>query len=263
MNYLDKFKLDKKVAYVLGGSGTIGVEVCKALQDCKAYVVNLDKKNNIILKRMKIKFINFDLKKLQISEKKINKIIRENKVPDIFINCSYPFTNDWKNMSFKKLRIQSIQDNVNLQLNSAGWITRLIAESMRKNKVKGSILSLGSIYGMVAQDQKLYKNTNIELNSIYSAIKGGLVNYTKQLASYYGKFNIRANIISPGGIKGRIVGKSKTHNSKFIKNYSSRTALNRMATTADIAPVVVFLVSDASSYITGANIVVDGGWTII
>jgi len=70
MNYLDKFKLDKKVAYVLGGSGTIGAEVCKALQDCKVEVINLDKKNNIILKKRKINFINFDLKKLKTSEKK-------------------------------------------------------------------------------------------------------------------------------------------------------------------------------------------------
>ena len=90
---------------------------------------------------------------------------------------------------------------------------------MRKNSIKGNIILLSSIYGVVAQDSEVYKNTKIKVNSIYSAVKGALINHTKQLASYYGQFSIRVNIISPGGIKGKIAGKRNKHSSKFIKNY--------------------------------------------
>ena len=106
------------------------------------------------------------------------------------------------------------------------------------------------------------KNINNE-NVIYSAIKGGIINQTKQMAAYYGQFGIRINSISPGGIKGKIAGKRNSQSNKFIKRYSARTPLKRMGDPSDIAPAVIFLSSSASNYITGSNIVIDGGWTVI
>ena len=134
---------------------------------------------------------------------------------------------------------------------------------MKKEKIFGSIIQLASTYGIVGQDPELYKGTNINENAIYSAIKGGIINQTKQMAAYYGQFGIRINSISPGGIKGKIAGKKNSQSNKFIKRYSARTPLKRMGDPSDIAPAVIFLSSSASNYITGSNIVIDGGWTVI
>ena len=128
---------------------------------------------------------------------------------------------------------------------------------MKKRKIKGSIIQLSSIYGVVAQDLTIYKGTNMRENMTYSVIKGGINNLTKQMASYYGKYQIRCNALCPGGIE------EKKHNSKFLKNYKNKVPLKRFCKSTDVAASALFLASEASSYITGSTIMVDGGWTII
>ena len=90
----------------------------------------------------------------------------------------------------------------------------------------------------------------------YSAIKGGLINFTRYLASYYGKDGIRVNAVSPGGI-------IDNQHPSFIEKYESKVPLGRLGTPADVAPSVTFLLSDAAKYITGHNLIIDGGWTAI
>jgi short-subunit dehydrogenase len=90
----------------------------------------------------------------------------------------------------------------------------------------------------------------------YSVIKGGIVNFTRYLASYFGKNNIRVNTVSPGGI-------FNNQNPEFVKKYEKKTPLARMGKPEDIAPAISFLLSDSSSFITGQNIIIDGGWSII
>ena len=100
-------------------------------------------------------------------------------------------------------------------------------------------------------------------NVAYSLIKGGLVNLVKQMASYYGKYNIRINNICSGGLKGHVAGGSSTQEKEFVKNYEKKVPLKRLGNPEEVANVVTFIASDAASYITGANVLVDGGWTII
>ena len=138
-----------------------------------------------------------------------------------------------------------------------------VAKHMAKNKVKGSIIILNSIYGTLGQDNNLYKNTNIKPNPIYSLIKGGLANFVKGLAAYYGKYEIRVNSIIAGGIKGNIAGSKIKQNQNFKKKYNLKTPLGRMARADEIASPVIFLASDEASYVTGANYFVDGGFSII
>jgi NAD(P)-dependent dehydrogenase (short-subunit alcohol dehydrogenase family) len=90
----------------------------------------------------------------------------------------------------------------------------------------------------------------------YSAIKGGIVNFTRYLASYYGKYNVRVNCISPGGIFDK-------QNSDFVKAYEEKVPMRRMGLPDDIAPAATFLISDDAKYITGQNLIIDGGWTAI
>ena len=100
-------------------------------------------------------------------------------------------------------------------------------------------------------------------NMPYSIIKGGIINFTRQMASYYGRNNIRINTICPGGIKGLVKGVRNNQEKNFIKNYSNKVPLGRLANANEIAYPVLFLASDCSSYITGITLMVDGGWSII
>ncbi len=134
---------------------------------------------------------------------------------------------------------------------------------MVKKNIKGSIINLSSIYGLVGQDLEIYKGTNMKENVTYSIIKGGINNFTKQMSSYYGKFNIRVNAICPGGVINNEDKKILKVQKIFEKNYTRKVPLKRFARTDEIASVVVFLSSDASSYITGTLLPVDGGWTAI
>jgi NAD(P)-dependent dehydrogenase (short-subunit alcohol dehydrogenase family) len=264
MKYSEKFKLEKEIAFVLGGSGTIGNEICIALAEAGAKVINIDIKNNKLIKNENnIKFEYFNIKNLKNFENFLKKITLKHGIPKIFVNCSYPYEKNWSSSSFQKVSLNSIVNNTNLHLNSYVWSARVIAELMKKMKVKGKIIQLASTYGMVGQDPELYRGISLKENAIYSSIKGGILNQTKQMAAYYGQYGIRVNSVSPGGIQGKIAGKKNNQSKKFIQRYSKKTPLKRMGKPSDIAPTIIFLASDASSYITGSNIVIDGGWTII
>ena len=97
----------------------------------------------------------------------------------------------------------------------------------------------------------------------YSMIKGGIINLTRQMASYYGKYNIRVNTLCPGGIRGGLAGRRKTQEKTFIKNFNNKVPLKRLGYPSEIAGSAIFLGSDAATYITGLNLIVDGGWVSI
>ena len=121
----------------------------------------------------------------------------------------------------------------------------------------GSIINVSSIYGMVGPDQRIYGKSRLNSPAFYSATKGAIVNLTKYLASHWGKNNVRVNTLTLGGIYDK-----KLHTDKeFVKKYSEKTMLGMMSQTSDYDGAILFLASDLSSYMTGANLVVDGGWT--
>ena len=126
---------------------------------------------------------------------------------------------------------------------------------MKKHN-NGFVVNFASIYGLVGNDFSLYEGTEMKPTGIYPAIKGGIINLTRFMAAYYSKYNIKVNCLSPGGI-------FDNQNPDFVKRYNERVPLGRMGTPEDIGPVASFLVSDGAKYITGQNIIVDGGWTCI
>ena len=240
----------------MGSDGLIGKEIVKNLIDLDCRVIKIEIKKKDKKKIKKDYFFldsNNDLKQI----KQFNHIVKKIRKIDIFINASYPKTDNWNNLNFKSKNFKSFVENMNLHLNSFVWFSKIIAEKMKKNKTKGVLLNFGSIYGNVSQDVSIYKNTKISENIAYSAIKGGISNFTRLLAAYYGKYGIRANCICPGGIF------EKNMDKKFIKNYSKRSPIRRLANVKEISSPSIFLVSDESSYITGHNLFVDGGWTCI
>ena len=146
----------------------------------------------------------------------LKKITKKFGCPDIFINSSYPITKNWKNINYNNLNYFSLSKNIEIHLNSFALSANEIAKLMIKNKVKGSIIIVNSIYGVLGQDNNLYKNTNINPNPVYSIIKGGLLNFVKSLAAHYGKDKIRVNSIIAGGVEGNIAG-SKKNRIKILK----------------------------------------------
>ncbi len=244
-----------KSVFVIGGSGVIGSQVCKdlSLAGCKVYNLDIKFKKK---KNKNIKNIFINIENLKNIENEINKLIKINGTPEVLVNCSYPKSLDWSKNSFRDITLKSYQKNIDIHLNSFVWTAKIIANKMIKKR-KGSIILLSSIYGVVGQDLSTYENTSMKESLTYSVMKGALISLSKQMASYYGKYNIRINSISPGGIK------EKNHPKKFINNYKKKVPLKRFCTPKDVSGTVLFLSSDLSAYITGTNIVVDGGWTAI
>lgn len=251
----NKYNLKKKKIFVLGGSGLIGTKVCEELLEFKASIINLDIKKNKT-KYRNYKFISFDISDFKNLNLNISKIIKKYGCPDIFINCSYPKTNDWIKNNISNIKLDSFNKNICLQLTSSSWVLKLVADEMKKNKKLGSIIQLTSIYGLVGQNLNIYENTNMVDNLTYSVIKGGQSNLVRQMASYYGKYKIRVNAVCAGGV-------FDNQNKVFVKKYSKQVPIKRMAKAHEISSAIIFLSSEASSYITGSNLIVDGGWTSI
>ena len=250
MDYLDKFKLTDKNVFVVGGMGLIGKEIVKSLIDAKANVIIVD---IVESESSDVSYEYYDITDLENVNPFLKKMIKKYGNIDVWVNTSYPKTNDWGD-KVEDLKLDSWRKNVDWHLNSYSWISKEVALIM-KEQGSGSIINLGSIYGVVSPDFTLY-DTNSTSPMAYSVIKGGIVNLTKYMASYFGEDNVRINSICSGGV-------FDNQNKDFVEKYKNKVPLKRMAKPSDIASSVVFLASEASSYITGQSLMVDGGWTII
>ena len=216
------FSLDSKFSIILGGLGLIGKAVVKQLlrAQSEVLILDLDKKafNNFSMELEKeglnCKFEHFDVAALDESEILLDKIFNKYRVPDVFINTSYPRTEDWFNSSFSEITLNTFIENLNMHLGSYVWTAKLFADRMVKAKIKGCIVLTSSIYGERAQDMSLYEGTNLKENMTYPVIKAGVNNFVRQSATYYGQYNIRINAVSPGGIEGPIAGFKELQNDK-------------------------------------------------
>lgn len=160
---------------------------------------------------------------------------------------------DGKLVGFEDFPLEFWQDNLNVNLTGA----LLCCQEAGKRMVpqgNGVILNIGSVYGVVACDQRIYGDTGINSSVAYATTKSGIMNFTRYLASYWQGKNIRVNSLSPGGVFN---GQAEP----FLSNYTSKTMSKRMAELDDLASALLYLTSDASSWVNGTNLMVDGGWT--
>ena len=242
--------LKNKVIVVTGGSGLLGKTIVAYLQQCNAIPVVADiaadvsKENNFHL----------DITNESSVNKLIADVVAKHKKIDGWVNNAYPRTKDWGN-KVEDINFESWRKNVDMHLNGYFLCSQKVLEQMKKQK-SGSLVNMASIYGVVGPDFTVYEGTPMTMPAAYSAIKGGLINLTKYFASYFGEYNVRVNAVSPGGV---FDDQPKT----FVDNYNKKVPLKRMAKSEDIAPSVAFLLSDEASYITGHNLIVDGGWSIV
>jgi NAD(P)-dependent dehydrogenase (short-subunit alcohol dehydrogenase family) len=253
--YPNLFSCKDKVALVTGGLGLIGREIVQGLNDFGASVCIADI-NEHPMKGLKnptaVHFQNLDITSEDSVRHTVEAVIRQFEKIDILVNCAYPRTSDWgarcENVSFHSLKM-----NVNDHLGGYFLCCQKVAEQM-KLQGGGSIINFASIYGIVAPDFSIYEGTPMTMPVAYSAIKGGVIAFSKYMASYYAKDNIRVNCISPGGLLDK-------QPQSFVEKYIAKTPLGRMGTPKDMVGAVLYLASDASSYVTGHNLIVDGGWT--
>ncbi len=255
MNLKNLFSLKNKLIVLIGGDGLIGKKILDGLSHCGARIIVVEKKSIKRKNKANIFYYKIDISNLKTLENKILELIKKFGVPDGVINCSYPKTHDWSKNNYKDVKLNSFLKNIEIHLISFIWIAKLFADAM-KIKKRGSIIQLGSIYGSLGQDENLYLKTSISESITYPVIKGGIINSVRSMASHYGKYNLRINSISPGGIEDG-------QNKKFIKRYSEKTPLKRMAKTDDIVGASVYLLSDSSMYVSGIDLKVDGGWSSI
>ena len=258
MHITDLLSLKGKTAIIIGGAGKIGLPMVEALSESGAEVfvgsTNTEKSKEsiapLIEKKLDVKVIYLDQSDEKSVSESIDYIKSKSQSPNILINSGVqrPMTNymedtaeNWEN---------------SMSINSKGlFITcRAFGNEMSKN-TGGSIINISSVYGIKAPDPSIYEGTTIQTEPDYPYTKGGMIMFSKYLAGYYAKNNVRVNVIAPGGFYNN-------QEEPFLSQYCKRVPLNRMAYYDDLKGISVFLSSEASNYITGAIIPVDGGFTI-
>lgn len=259
-----KYSLENNVIVITGGAGLIGREFAKAVASNGgiAILADIDEKlgkktANRISKEIdteNIEFIKLDITSKNSIDKMIEFLVKKYRKIDALVNNAYP-TNKNYGRKFEDVEYKDFCENVNMHLGGYFLVTKEVSRVMKRQNY-GNIINIASIYGFVAPRFEIYKGTDMTVPVEYSAIKGGLINLTKYLASYLGKYNIRVNAISPGGVYDN-------QPENFVKKYSERVVLGKkMGNRNDLKGALLFLLSDASKYITGQNIVVDGGWSL-
>lgn len=242
--------LKDKIILVTGGSGLLGKEIINNFLTRGAVAINADINVETNFKKQTL---NVDITSEESIVTAIEQVTDAYGKIDGLVNNAYPRTKDW-GTKFEDITYESWQKNVDMQMNTTFLFIQKIIPALLKTK--GSIVNITSIYGVVGNDLTIYENTSINTAAPYSAIKGGVINFTRYLASYYGRQGVRVNCVSPGGIFDH-------QHETFVANYEKKVPMGRMGNPDDIAPAVSFLISDDAKYITGQNLIVDGGWTAI
>ena len=265
---MELFSLKNKTAIVTGALGLIGKEHCKALSEAGANVVVADtneEKCQRFAKELQTESlgITLDVTKPESINNLRDKVLDKFGHIDVLVNnaaINDMFENPkaaTEQSMFENYPLELWQKSIDVNLTGVFLCSQILGAEMAKQK-SGSIINIASTYGISAPDQSLYiKEDGTQAfykPPAYSATKGAVIMFTKYLASYWGKVGVRVNTLSPGGVEN-------SQDEFFVEKYSSKTPLGRMAKSTDYKGALIFLASDASSYMTGANLIVDGGWT--
>jgi NAD(P)-dependent dehydrogenase (short-subunit alcohol dehydrogenase family) len=274
--FLEKFNLTGKTALITGGAGLLGFEHAIAILSANGNVVlwDLDSKqlsdkatelaNEFGKERVLIALVDVT-DEIQISDG-VNKLIGKGIEIDILINnvaANPKYSSSHSQGNFSRLenfRLEDWNKEISIGLTSAFLCSKIIGSRMAERK-NGVILNIASDLSVIAPDQRLYEIDSSPLNLqpvkpvTYSVIKAGLVGLTKYLATYWNKEGIRVNSLSPGGVYD-------DQPEEFVKKILNLIPMGRMAHSYEYQSAVQFLCSDASSYMTGQNVVMDGGRSV-
>ena len=280
MDILKKFSLKDKTVIITGGTGLLGSVYTHSLLSLGASVIVIDKKidktkfiKNLVKEYNltkeiinKIKFVKCDItdkKQIDKSFKKIRSNLKNLKVLINNASLVKQVGNDDLSDTYKpflQMKQKDWEDFFSVDLTGTLLVTQKCIPFLRKNG-GGSIINISSTYGILSPDQRIYESLSpknskqkIEKPIGYSISKSGVLNMTRFLATKFAEDKIRVNTLTLGGV---YANNPKT----FVKSYSNKTPLRRMADKNEYAGPIIFLATDASSYMTGSNLVVDGGWS--
>jgi len=266
------FSLRERVAVVTGATGLLGKQHCDALATAGANVIvaDLDESScrdfaTHLASHTQGKHLGFSLDVTQPDSVRrlLLETMREYHKVDILVNnaaINDMFENPGAAIEFSQFENYPLdlwQKSLDVNVTGTFLCSQVIGTEMAR-RGSGSIINIASTYGIVAPDQSIYRRPDgtqtFFKSAAYPVTKAAVTSLTRFLAAYWGKAGVRVNTLSPGGVEN-------SQDEHFVRNYSARTPLGRMAQPTDYRGAIVFLASDASSYMTGANLVVDGGWT--
>lgn len=267
-SYQNLFKLDDKIAVVTGGAGILGSEFCKALCHLGASVACLDVHEESLQKIVnelrtefgsdKIMGFTCDVADAKSVNQTVNEVIKHFSKIDILLNNAATKTKNMSNFftSFSDFTLDTWREVMSVNLDGMFLMAQAVGKCMVEKR-QGTIVQTASIYSLIAPDNRIYEGAHYldrEINTpaVYTASKAGVIGLTKHLATLWANDGIRVNSLCPGGV-------SSGQNDVFDKKYSERVPMGRMAQKMDIVGPMLFLVSDASRYMTGQVIYVDGG----
>ncbi|HET9589293.1 MAG TPA: SDR family oxidoreductase [Anaerolineales bacterium] len=273
MTIQDKFDLSGRVALVTGGAGLLGAEFCRTLAEAGAavVVVDLDASASQAVVDMLTKSgykalaVPTDITQPGSVLAMVEKVSSVLGRLDVLVNSAALDPKFDPEAMSKGITPGAFEDypldqwNAALGVNLTGMflVTQACVRPMIERGKKGSIINICSTYGLNGPDQRIYlkEGERVAFKPVYYPVtKAGVLGFTKYLAAYYAGTEIRVNTLTPGGV-------FNNHENYFVENYSAKTILGRMATKDEMNGALLFLASDASSYMTGNNLVVDGGWT--
>ena len=257
------FNLKNKTIVLTGSAGRLGTRFAHVLSKSGANVVLIDieqsankKLERELILQYKTKPTSFcvdisDQNKVKQLIKKI--MLKYSKIDVLINNAAYQGNDKIRSTNFVDLPLSIWNKSISVNLTGMFLCSQEIGKVMEKQK-RGVLINISSTYGIVAPDQRIYGNSGQNAAIFYSATKSAVLNLSRYLASYWQEKGIRVNTLSPGGVE-------KGQESEFIKKYSEKTMLGRMAKKDEYVGAILYLASDASSYMTGSNLIVDGGWT--
>jgi NAD(P)-dependent dehydrogenase (short-subunit alcohol dehydrogenase family) len=265
-----KFSLIGRTAIVTGGAGLLGSEFCRTIVDAGGNVVIADIQGKAASKlaaelppdRDRAQAIQVDVTSKSSVDELVEAVLSSNGRIDILVNSAAldpkfdPDHVSGVSNAFEDFPLDAWEEALRVNLTGAFLCSQAVAAAMLQQG-SGVIINICSTYGLVGPDQRIYERAGQPVRykpAYYTVTKAGILGFTRYLAAYFAGKNIRVNALSPGGV---LAG----HDDEFVKHYSARTVLGRMAQKDELNGALLFLASDASSYMTGANLVVDGGWT--
>jgi len=273
MTIQEKFDLSGCVAIVTGGVGLLGAEFCKTLAEAGAAVAVVDLNasasqavaDTLTKSGYKAQAFAVDITQPDSVNAMVENVLSAFGRIDILVNSAAldpKFDPDAVKKgitpgAFEDYPLEQWNAALNVNLTGMFLITQACVKPMLAQGKKGSIINICSTYGLNGPDQRIYikDGERVAFKPVYYTVtKAGVMGFTKYLAAYYAGTDIRVNALTPGGV-------FNNHEEYFVKNYSAKTIIGRMAKKDEMNGALLFLASDASSYMTGNNVVVDGGWT--
>jgi NAD(P)-dependent dehydrogenase (short-subunit alcohol dehydrogenase family) len=264
-----QFSLQGKNVLITGGAGFLGYHFAEAIAEMDGYPIILDKSQDAIDNALKMLEQNsFSASGYETNitdptsiEQSISRIVKKHPNLDVLINAAQN-TDDDSDEAFEDYELKYWQESINVNLTGTFLVTQAVGKIMKAQK-SGVIVNVASDVALISPDHRVYQpDKRFDYEGVtfnnpidYSVCKAGLLAFTRFLATYWAKDGIRVNAISPAGV-------FRDHDPKFVEQLAFRIPLNRMAQPHELKGPMVFLCSDASSFMTGSNLVVDGGRSI-